>query len=668
MAVADDRPDRPAEGEPPGTETNETRGNERQGTKKAKTTTSRTTRRKTQPMTKTKTSRSRRTSDGDKHRVTVTDTEEDAFGDDDDDDDDDDDEKRRSVPPSAKRRRSNRAPLSASLVQTWRAFERDLTAAERAVRGSGTGPVFAFVEGALVTALKEGRWILFDEINLAPAETLERLSGVLESAVGSVVLAERGDGAAVARHPRFRAFGAMNPATDVGKRDLPPALKHRFTEVYAGECEGREDLCLLVANGTRGVPAAPVDAVVDFYLAARSAAKATLADGAEQKPQYSLRTLSRALEYVRHAAPVYGIQRALYDGFAMSFQTLLKRESAEELERLMTQHLMRGAALKVRRRDDALLRFFFLSLFFRAKRRFFFFSFSFFSESVKPPLQPAGSSSWTRRGPDWGGRATVGAQYLFSARRTEKCGEVSAREERRRTFVFSSRRFAPSARVFFSLTRKRRNLKRRAARSGHANRRFCCVLCGPLLPHNPNKPLIKREPQAVFKAPAAPPGDRHELVEQYWVEAGDGERADPERSGRYVVTPGVKKHLSALARAALLKRHPILLQGPTSSGKTSLVEYLAERTGHRFVRINNHEHTDLQEYLGSYVTDAEGTLFSRFFFRFSLFVCFFLKKQTRARARHPFVTRAPSPWARQSWKGAGELLPADRARVPATPA
>ena len=373
-AAADDRPDRPAEGEPPGTETNETRGNERQGTKKAKTTTSRTTRRKTQPTTmtkaKTKTSRSRRTSDGDKHRVTVTDTEEDAFGDD-DDDDDDDEKKRRSVPPSAKRRRSNRAPLSASLVQTWRAFERDLTAAERAVRGSGTGPVFAFVEGALVTALKEGRWILFDEINLAPAETLERLSGVLESAVGSVVLAERGDGAAVARHPRFRAFGAMNPATDVGKRDLPPALKHRFTEVYAGECEGREDLCLLVANGTRGVPAAPVDAVVDFYLAARSAAKATLADGAEQKPQYSLRTLSRALEYVRHAAPVYGIQRALYDGFAMSFQTLLKRESAEELERLMTQHLMRGAALKVRRRA-----FTFLFSFPRPSRKtsvFFFF-------------------------------------------------------------------------------------------------------------------------------------------------------------------------------------------------------------------------------------------------------------------------------------------------------
>ncbi len=36
------------------------------------------------------------------------------------------------------------------------------------------------------------------------------------------------------------------------------------------------------------------------------------------------------------------------------------------------------------------------------------------------------------------------------------------------------------------------------------------------------------------------------------------------------------------------------LQGPTSSGKTSLVAYLAQKTGHEFVRINNHEHTDIQ--------------------------------------------------------------------------
>jgi midasin len=52
-------------------------------------------------------------------------------------------------------------------------------------------------------------------------------------------------------------------------------------------------------------------------------------------------------------------------------------------------------------------------------------------------------------------------------------------------------------------------------------------------------------------------------------------------------------------------------QGPTSSGKTSLVAYLAAQTGHRFVRVNNHQGTDLQEYLGSYGSDERGRLVFR---------------------------------------------------------
>ena len=68
------------------------------------------------------------------------------------------------------------------------------------------------------------------------------------------------------------------------------------------------------------------------------------------------------------------------------------------------------------------------------------------------------------------------------------------------------------------------------------------------------------------------------LLEHFWVEAGDLPRMDPE-SGKYVVTETVKGHLSNLARAVLLRRHPILLQGPTPSGKTSLVEYLSREQG-----------------------------------------------------------------------------------------
>lgn len=55
----------------------------------------------------------------------------------------------------------------------------------------------------------------------------------------------------------------------------------------------------------------------------------------------------------------------------------------------------------------------------------------------------------------------------------------------------------------------------------------------------------------------------------------------------------------------------LVLQGPTSSGKTSLVAYLAAQTGHTLVRINNHEQTDLQEYLGSYISNETGKLVFR---------------------------------------------------------
>ena len=43
-----------------------------------------------------------------------------------------------------------------------------------------------------MAAIRRGEWVLLDEINLAAAETLECLSGLLESTSGSIILMERG--------------------------------------------------------------------------------------------------------------------------------------------------------------------------------------------------------------------------------------------------------------------------------------------------------------------------------------------------------------------------------------------------------------------------------------------------------------------------------------------
>lgn len=52
----------------------------------------------------------------------------------------------------------------------------------------------------------------------------------------------------------------------------------------------------------------------------------------------------------------------------------------------------------------------------------------------------------------------------------------------------------------------------------------------------------------------------------------------------------------------------MLLQGETSVGKTSLITYLAARVGQVCHRINNHEHTDLQTYLGAYTAASAASV------------------------------------------------------------
>lgn len=85
-------------------------------------------------------------------------------------------------------------------------------------------------------------------------------------------------------------------------------------------------------------------------------------------------------------------------------------------------------------------------------------------------------------------------------------------------------------------------------------------------------------------------------MQGFWLECGleplPGEGGPS--IDHYILTPTVQDHLRSVARALWLRKYPVLLQGPTSAGKTSLVEYLAKRTGRTCVRINNHEHTNLQ--------------------------------------------------------------------------
>lgn len=167
------------------------------------------------------------------------------------------------------------------LSKKWHAFGSKLEKLDKQIT-SASKLTFAFIEGSLVKAMQEGHWVLLDEINLASAEILECLAGMLEDKMENIDLFEKGDNVTIKIHPDFTLFACMNPATDVGKKDLPVGLRNRFTEFFIDELTNYNDLMLLIGDYlyhmNLSVPV--LEAICLFYTNIRKEAQNTLTDGA----------------------------------------------------------------------------------------------------------------------------------------------------------------------------------------------------------------------------------------------------------------------------------------------------------------------------------------------------------------------------------------------------
>ena len=323
--------------------------------------------------------------------------------------------------------------------------------------------VFDFVEGSLVKAVKNGDWLLLDELNLASPDTLESIADLLADPQDrTILLSEKGEAESIKAHPDFRIFGCMNPATDVGKRDLPNGIRSRFSEIYVHSPDKDiQDLLAIIDKYIGRYCLSDEWAgndVAELYLESKRLSEENkIVDGSNQKPHFSIRTLTRTLIYVVDIIKIYGIRRSLYEGFCMSFLTLLDEKSEMFLRPVIEKY-------------------------------------------------------------------TIGR--------------------------------------------------------------------------------LKNQKSVLTQIPPSP-GPEYVQFKHYWMKRGPDELQE---QPHYIITPFVEKNMLNLVRATSGRRFPVLVQGPTSSGKTSMIKYLADITGHKFVRINNHEHTDLQEYLGTYLTDESGKL------------------------------------------------------------
>ena len=129
--------------------------------------------------------------------------------------------------------------------------------------------------------------MLLDEINLASPETLECIAGLLQGPSASVTLTEQGSLEPVPRHPEFRLFACMNPATDVGKKDLPSNIRAEFTEFEVPPPDEDSEALISVITHYIGHLAitdkAVISDIAELYTGVKElAASGKLADGSKQ--------------------------------------------------------------------------------------------------------------------------------------------------------------------------------------------------------------------------------------------------------------------------------------------------------------------------------------------------------------------------------------------------
>jgi MoxR-like ATPase len=156
---------------------------------------------------------------------------------------------------------------------------RPLNDAERlAIIGREQFPVsgWRFQEGYLPQAMRNGWWILLDEMNLAETQVLERLNCALENPPGLVLTEGSGTvfgrGGDIPVHPSFRMLATMNPSEYTGRAIMSQAFADRWgvwhQAVGPGEREVEQMLrCLVfgehprVLIGGRSYRAEPTRAV-----------------------------------------------------------------------------------------------------------------------------------------------------------------------------------------------------------------------------------------------------------------------------------------------------------------------------------------------------------------------------------------------------------------------
>lgn len=126
-------------------------------------------------------------------------------------------------------------------------------------------------DGVLLDAMKNGKWLVADEINVALPEILFVLHSLLDD--DKYVTVSQHLGEVVKPHEDFRFFGTMNPPEEyAGTKELNKAFQSRFSIVLEVNYPAKE-IEVKIVSSKADVPSADATRMVDVANALRKAKK-----------------------------------------------------------------------------------------------------------------------------------------------------------------------------------------------------------------------------------------------------------------------------------------------------------------------------------------------------------------------------------------------------------
>jgi MoxR-like ATPase len=186
-----------------------------------------------------------------------------------------------------------------------------------------------FVDGPLVTAMRDGSLLYVEEINRIPEETLNVLITVMSEGELNVPRYGR-----VAANSGFRLVAAMNPFDAVGTARISGAVYDRVCRVSVGY-QSAEVETRIASRGVDGLPAGWLDKTVE--LVRRTRAHTDLRVGSSVRGAIDMTAVASSLASVRASTvndPTVSLDAALV---ALSGRVRVREGSSRTSEDIITE-------------------------------------------------------------------------------------------------------------------------------------------------------------------------------------------------------------------------------------------------------------------------------------------------------------------------------------------